>query len=376
MFLLLFSLGDITMGASKSGDTAVGRRKDDQVALEPAIVAVGVPPSADDARSGSFSRGELCQDFRKLVTVVRMKEALEVGAEDFADGQAKDALNGLAAKDVFAVCALLPDPILHGIDDVAETLFALANLFLSAAPAYSLAHFAKSALNGGHKTRRVALQHVVDRAASQGLNHPLFANGRREKDEGRVGEFAKGDIERRQSIEAGHGDVRENEVWPELAQRVTEGRFGVHAKVRTAHAAANQPACGQFRFRGSFVGDQYPEALQQKSLPDGVPQDRPSKLADQDLVDRLFFNSYKVGAQPKLKGGAARRSATAGSPTRAGATSGCAFEGDTVVRAGFISPRATEIEKKGGTAAGRPPPEAVQSSEILRKSTPSERSLR
>ncbi len=255
-----------------------------------------MPPPVDDARSGSPGRGELGQNLRKLITVVRMDEILDVGTDDFVDGQAKDALDGLAAKDVFAVRAQLPDPVLDGIDDVAQTFLALASLFLSAAPAYSLAHFAKSALNGRHKTRRVALEHVVDCATPQGLNHPLFTNGRREKDEGRVGQFAKGNVERRQAIQAGNRDVGENEVRSELAQRVTEGRLGAHAKVRTAHAAANQPACGQFRFGGGFFDDQYPEALQQMSLPDGVPQDRPSKRADQDLVDRLFFKSYKVGA--------------------------------------------------------------------------------
>ena len=75
------------------------------------------------------------------------------------------------------------------------------------------------ALHGRHQALRVALQDVVDRAALQGLDGALLADGAGKEDEGNPGRFRARNGERRHAIEGGQAEVREDEVRQLRAQR-------------------------------------------------------------------------------------------------------------------------------------------------------------
>ncbi len=150
----------------------------------------------------------------------------------------------------------LPDPVLRGVHDVAQTLLALSNLALGRAASNALRDLAQSAANGRNQARRVTLEDVIDRALAQGLDGPFFTGRRGEENKRRVRGVTQRDIERRQTVEAREIQVGQDDVGVKPVQRFAKRRLRVHAQVNAPDAALDQPPDGQIRLSGDFLDDQ------------------------------------------------------------------------------------------------------------------------
>ncbi len=140
--LLMFAFGDVAMSAAEAGDGAIATDEREQVAFEPAVLAVGVTPASHDAGGRAAIGVEAPERIGEGRAVLLMDVVAEVRAVQIVRRQAKHAAHGFAAEHVAATGRQLPDPVLRGIDDVAETLFALADAQLREPPAPTLGHLA------------------------------------------------------------------------------------------------------------------------------------------------------------------------------------------------------------------------------------------
>ncbi len=152
--------------------------------------------------------------------------------------QAEHAADGFAAEHVAAAGRELPDPVLRGVDDVAQALLALANAQLGEPAPPALGHFAQRATNRRREPRRVGFEHVIDGTAAQRLDGALFADGPGQKDERHVRRGLERDVERGQAVERRDREIRQNQVRTEIRQRLAECRLRIDSMVDTSNAAA------------------------------------------------------------------------------------------------------------------------------------------
>src|SRR5262249_44797661 len=109
----------------------------------------------------------------------------------------------------------LPDPVLGGLHDVAQSLFVFTDLTFSQSPAGTLADFPERAAYRGRKPGRIRLQDVINCASTQRLDGTLLAYRSRKEDERRVRHFVRSDLERGESIEPRQREIGKDDVRPE-----------------------------------------------------------------------------------------------------------------------------------------------------------------
>src|SRR5262249_33214992 len=141
----------------------------------------------------------------------------------------------------------LPDPILRSVDDVAQTLLALADADLREAPTPALRDFTQRSAHGRREASRIAFEHVVHRSTAQRFDRTLLADGPGEKNERHVRRGLRGDVERREPVERGNREVGEDEVRPEVAERAPERRLRVDTMAHAADTTALELADSQLR---------------------------------------------------------------------------------------------------------------------------------
>ncbi len=185
--LLMLALGDVAMGAAEAGHRAIAADEGEQVAFEPAVLAVLVAPARHDAGGRAAIGVEARERIGEGRAVLFVDVVAEVRAVQIVWRQAHHAAHGFAAEHVAATGRQLPDPVLSGVDDVAQALFALADAQLREPPAPTLGDFAERAANRRSQARGIGLEHVVHGAPAQRFDGALFADGAGEKMKGTSG---------------------------------------------------------------------------------------------------------------------------------------------------------------------------------------------
>jgi hypothetical protein len=79
------------------------------------------------------------------------------------------------------------------------------------------------------KPRQVVLRHDIERAQLASLRGALLPQRSGNEDERRVGHFGRGDLERREAVEARHAEVGKDQVRLEAAQTLAKAPLGIHA---------------------------------------------------------------------------------------------------------------------------------------------------
>src|SRR6185312_5898951 len=82
-------------------------------------------------------------------------------------------------------------------------------------------------------------------------------NGPGQKDEGHVRRGLGRNIEGGKPVEGRNGEVRQNEMRTEVAERLAKQRLGVHAVMNAANTTAFELTHGQFGFSLDVLDDQY-----------------------------------------------------------------------------------------------------------------------
>src|SRR6185503_13127646 len=181
----------------------------------------------------------------------------EVRTTQLIGREPEHAAHRLAAENIASAGGELPNPVLRGVDDVAQALLALADADLSKAPTPALRHLTQGSAHCGREPSRIALEHVVHRSTAQRFDRALLADGPREKDERHVRRGLGGDVERREPVERGNREIGEDEMRTEVAERASEGRLRVDAMAHAADAIALELAHGQLRLGRNVLDDQY-----------------------------------------------------------------------------------------------------------------------
>ena len=83
---------------------------------------------------------------------------------------------------------------------------------LRALPLIAFAGLAQGAVHGRHQLRKPGFQHIIRRAALEGLDGPLFAQGAGDEDEGHIGQRFPGKLQRRQPVKGRQMVVRQDQV--------------------------------------------------------------------------------------------------------------------------------------------------------------------
>ena len=114
-----------------------------------------------------------------------------------------------------------------GACQAAQPFFLFSADVLRVAPVGLELGLAQCAFNGRGEPRQIALQHIVSRAASQCIDSPLFTDGPRHIDKGRIGGVDHREVEGPQAAEVGQGEIGKNQVRFVLVQCRDEFRFSL-----------------------------------------------------------------------------------------------------------------------------------------------------
>jgi hypothetical protein len=109
---------------------------------------------------------------------------------------------------------------------------------LDALPLVALAGLAQSALHRRQQPLQAPLEHVVGRAALEGLDRQLFPQVARDEDKGQLRAQLARQVQSRHAVEAGQRIVGQDQVEAALTQRGDE----VVARLHMAHGAAQTVA--------------------------------------------------------------------------------------------------------------------------------------
>src|SRR5262249_35555556 len=101
-----------------------------------------------------------------------------------------------------------------------------------------------------------------DRTAPQRLDSALLADRSREEDKGRIRRFGLGDPERGETIEAGQGEIRENDVGLESRECRAKARLGVRPVVNAADTAPRELLYCKIGVDADVLDDQHTQAVQ------------------------------------------------------------------------------------------------------------------
>jgi hypothetical protein len=245
------------MRAAKARNGPIPANQREEVALEPAVLAVLVAPARNDARGGAPMRIEARQRVCKRRAVFLVNVVAEMRAVQVVRREPEHAPDGFATEDVAAAGSELPDPVLRGVDDIPQALLALPDAQLREPAPPPLRDLTQGPANGGGETSGIRLEHVVDRATAQRLDGALFADGAGEKDERNVGRRLQRNVQRGQTVECGNGEVGQNQVRAEIHQRLAEGRLGFDSVMYAADAAAFELLNGQLGVSRYVLDNQY-----------------------------------------------------------------------------------------------------------------------
>ena len=181
-----------------------------------------------------------------------------VRAEDFLGRIPQRRAHGVAAEGELAGAVVLPDPVLRGGDDVAK-------LFFQGHATAADRRIADGPAHGRHQARQVGLEDVVVGTALQGIDGAFFAQRPRQEDERSVGRELVRNLERRDAVEAGQREIREDDVGPEFTQHAAQSRFGVHPLPRAGETTGFELTDRDFRFHRHVFDENQSDRLHSNS---------------------------------------------------------------------------------------------------------------
>ena len=121
----------------------------------------------------------------------------------------------------------------------------------------ALPRLGERALHGCGQADQVGLQHVVGRSALQRADGIFLADRAGDKDKGHVRTQFGREAQRRHAVELRHGEIREDDVGRELAQRRFEGLLALDDAVADAQARALEFAHLEFGVARDILGEQH-----------------------------------------------------------------------------------------------------------------------
>jgi hypothetical protein len=150
---------------------------------------------------------------------VLLREQVHAGpADDFLMGVAQDREHRMVAVRQPQSGVHLPDPVAAGFHDGAKALLACAQGALGALERSAFPTDSKRPIHRRGQPAQIVLQHVVQRAALQGLDGEFLADGSGHEEERHVRRLLACNQQRILAAEPGHREVAENDVGRERGQ--------------------------------------------------------------------------------------------------------------------------------------------------------------
>ena len=115
--------------------------------------------------------------------------------------------------------------------------------------------------------RHIGLQHVVIGAALQRVDGALLADGAGQEDERCVRRHLLRDFQRRDAIEAGQGEIGEDEIGFDFDERTPQYGFRIHALPCAGETACFELTDGDLRFRRHVFDENQSDRLHLSCVP-------------------------------------------------------------------------------------------------------------
>ena len=229
--------------------------------------AVGAPQPVLDVLARTRAGG-LDGRCAKPFTIVRMQEVHPLARAPghlsrFHPDQLRQGV-GPALERPIGPCDDVRD-LRHELGAVQPRLALVQSLFGEPASPPHLG-FAQLALERRQEPREIVLHDIVVRAGLHHVDGDVLADRARNENERDVAPRLARDRERLAPVELRHGEIRDDEMRPELVQLAPEVRFGLHPAALEVEPSAFQLALDQLGVGFAVLREQYPERFSHVAL--------------------------------------------------------------------------------------------------------------
>ncbi len=235
---------DVAKVAAVAGELAA-MGDEGGAALEPAERAVAMRPARTTAAHRILAARRVGQQQRRAQAIVRVQQRDEAAADDRVGLEAHELSHGAVGEREAAFGVELEDPVLGGLDDVAQPAGVALQLLLGGDARAVVGRFVQRAHHGARQAAEAALQHVVGGAALQRIDGAIFTEGAGHEHEGQPHVVLPHDLERFETAEARQREIGQDDVGPELMELLAKVDLRVDAPGVELRARALQRARDQ-----------------------------------------------------------------------------------------------------------------------------------